>query len=281
MLFKDKKILITGHLGMIGRELWEILKSKGALLAGADLKNGVDLKYFDKCLEITEGMDFVFLLHGIKGNPKMTKERPLDFFVPMVMANTNMLEACRINNVKRVLYTSSIAVENFSTDKFPAIAKMLGEQQIEAMRIQHSKGTKYCVVRPANVYGKYDNFDNPDAMVITSLINQAKKGKITLYNGGKTERDFIHAKDVALGMIEAMEVMTDKPINLCSETGVKIGLVSAMIASHFGAKIVHAKTETFNSGNQRRVMMRNWNNPLTFDLETGIKEVCDYVKSKK
>ncbi len=39
---------------------------------------------------------------------ELTKSKPASFFVPLLMMNTNVLEACRVNNVKRVVYTSSI-----------------------------------------------------------------------------------------------------------------------------------------------------------------------------
>ena len=49
------------------------------------------------------------------------------------------------------------------------------------------------VVRPANVYGPYDNFDINNAMVIPSLINKALNAKKTLkvWGDGKNIRDFI------------------------------------------------------------------------------------------
>ena len=37
-MFKGKRILVTGHLGMIGRELVELLEAQGAIVTGADLK---------------------------------------------------------------------------------------------------------------------------------------------------------------------------------------------------------------------------------------------------
>ena len=45
---------------------------------------------------------------GIKGSVKVTIQKPSDFFVPLIMMNTNFLEACRMNKIKRLVYTSSI-----------------------------------------------------------------------------------------------------------------------------------------------------------------------------
>jgi GDP-L-fucose synthase len=45
---------------------------------------------------------------GIKGSIEVTKTKPSSHFVPALMFNTNVLEACRINRVKKIVYTSSI-----------------------------------------------------------------------------------------------------------------------------------------------------------------------------
>lgn len=278
--YKNKKVCVTGSQGMIGKELCELLEKQGARVFKVDIKNGTNLIYPNNAISVCIGMDYVFHLAGVKGNPKMTKERPCDFMIPMLQFDTNMIHASQACKVKRFLYTSSIAVENPETDKYPAWAKKTGETLIDAMRIQYPKGTKFCIVRPANVYGKYDNFDNPNAMVVTKLIKQVSEThKIELLNGGINIRDFINAKDVALGMMKAMEEMPGFPVNLCSGEGVTIGMVAALIGKELGATITHTKSAEF-MGDDKRVMRRNWNNPLTVSLEKGIKEVCEFVRTK-
>ena len=128
--YKDKKTLVTGARGMIGKELVELLHKYGAKVFVVDLRNGVDLRYFENSLRITKGMEYVFHLAGIKGSPVMTQERPVDFMAPMLQFGTNMITASSENEVKRFLYTSSIAVLNPETDKFPAWAKQTGESLI-------------------------------------------------------------------------------------------------------------------------------------------------------
>ena len=103
-----------------------------------------DLTDFNFCKEITKDIDFAFHVSGIKGSIKVTIEKPSSFLVPLIMMNTNFLEACRINNVKRLVYTSSIGAysskeifkeeeSNFNEppmDMFPGWAKRLAELQI-------------------------------------------------------------------------------------------------------------------------------------------------------
>ena len=63
---------------------------------------------FSFCKTVTKNQDFAFHLAGIKASVKTTIEKPASFYVPLVMMNTNFLEACRINKIKKLVYTSSI-----------------------------------------------------------------------------------------------------------------------------------------------------------------------------
>ena len=238
-MLAGKRVLVTGCEGMIGRELVIMLEELGAVVIHADLKHGSELREFNNCNAYCRDVDYVFHLAGIKGNPKMTSSRPADFLVPMLQFNTNMLEAARLQGVKRFLYTSSIAVENPETDKYPAFAKMAGEMQIEAYKIQYPEFGNNCViVRPANVYGRFDDFENPDAMVITSLVHKAlTEDQIEVWGNGMQIRDFINAKDVARGMIQAMEEMPEKPVNLCSGKGITIKEIAEIILKETGKPI--------------------------------------------
>jgi GDP-L-fucose synthase len=257
-MFKNKKVLITGGGGMIGRSLISLLIEKGAIITIADLTEPqnlpnnvnyvkVDLRYFDQCEKICEGMDYVFNLVGIKGSPKMCAEQPADFMVPMLQFNTNMMEAARKSNVKWYLYTSSVGVyspsdvfkedsvwETFPSpnDRFAGWAKRIGELQAEAYSIQYN-WNKVSIVRPANVYGDYDNFNPENAMVIPSLIRKAQENEVLeVWGDGSPIRDFIHADDVAQGMIFAVENGITEPINLGSGSGFSIKVIVDMVVKH-------------------------------------------------
>ncbi len=164
-------------------------------------------------------MDYVFHVAGIKGSIDVTKAKPASFFVPMLMFNTNVLEACRLNGVKKVVYTSSIGAyssaevfkenENLDgppMDMFPGWAKRMAELQIQAYKIQYGLDNNFAVVRLSNAYGPGDNFDPNNAMVIPSLISKIHHGQdpVVIWGDGTAIRDFAYSRDVAEGIILAL-----------------------------------------------------------------------------
>ena len=240
--YLKKRILVAGGSGMIGRQLVQKLVSFGALVTVVsldDFKSSKNLKFikcdlrsFDNCIKVCKNIDIVFNLAGVKGSPKMTIEQPASFFVPTIMFSINLMEAARRSNVERYLYTSSIGVylpkktfieddvwKTFPSknDKFAGWAKRISELQSEAYEIQY-KWNKISIVRPANVYGPYDNFDINNAMVIPSLIYKSLNAKkyLEVWGDGSPIRDFVYSSDVADGMILAVKKGYTKPINLGS-----------------------------------------------------------------
>lgn len=285
MEWKNKKVLVTGSEGLIGKELVLQLEELGADVFKFDLKTGYDIISYSDLVRVFQEFrpEIVMNLFGIKGNPKKTKERPIDFMYPMLIGDTQIIKLAQQYGVKRFLYTSSIAVENPESDKYPAWAKMTAEVLIDAMRTQYPEGTKYCIVRPANVYGRFDNFDNPDAMVVTSFINKMIKDKKLVLDrkGAGQIRDIINAKDVARGMIQAIEgidAYQEYPVNLCSGKGVKIKDLAKTIADELKNIELEYQDLNLTLGPDKKVMKINWDFKPEISLEEGIKEVIKWNK---
>ena len=86
------------------------------------------------------------------------------------------------------------------------MGKENGKLQILAYRKQFNN-QKISIVRPSNVYGPGDNFDENNAMVIPSLISKVFKQnmnkKVKIWGDGSAKRDFIFSTDCAVGIINA------------------------------------------------------------------------------
>ena len=312
--YKGKKILITGGTGLIGMQLISILLSYESkvyvvsLDAPIDLDKRVkffkkDLRNFKNCLDVCKNIDYVFHLAGIKGSPKMTLQKPASFMTPTLLFSMNMLEAAKRQNVKRYLLTSSIGVYAPSSklfensvwktfpskhDYIPGWTKRMCELQAEAYKIEY-KFNKISIVRPANVYGPYDNFDKNNSMVIPALINKALSSKkyLNVWGDGSAIRDFIFSEDVAKGMAIAMYKGVYHPINLGSGKGISIKTIAETIAKlvpNGPLKIKWDKSKP--TGDKIRLMSIKKAKDIGFkpkvSIVTGIKRTLDwYINSKK
>jgi GDP-L-fucose synthase len=310
-MFKNKKVLITGGGGMIGRSLVKLLLEKECkifiadLTKPSDLPEGVehlqvDLRFFDNCLDICKGKDFIFHLAGVKGSPKMCLEQPVDFMVPMLQFNTNMIQAAYESNVEWFLYTSSVGVyspaevfyeesvwDSFPSpnDRYPGWAKRIGELQTETYKIQHG-WDRFSIVRPANVYGPYDNFNPLNAMVVPSLIRKAQENDVLeVFGDGSPVRDFIFADDVARGMIYTVENKITEPLNLGSGVGYTIKQVVEMVVKHSGKSLEIKWLSDMPSGDKKRLFSMDRANKYGFEpivkLDQGIKLTTEWFLNNK
>ena len=296
--FSGKTILVTGGTGLIGRPLVDRLIEAGAKVRIASLDDPArapksadfrraDLREFSECMRVADGCQIVFQLAGVKGSPAMTAKRPASFFVPTLTFNTNMMEAARRQGVERYLFTSSIGVyapaeifyeddvwKTFPSpnDRFAGWAKRMGELQAEAYRIEYG-WDKISIVRPANVYGPYDNFDPQNAMVVPSLIHRAVGGEnpLVVWGDGSAIRDFIHARDVARGMMLVVEKGHADPVNLGSGQGITIRQIAETLVTLIPGLRVEWDTSK-PSGDRKRLMDMTRAKIIGFAPSIGIEE---------
>ena len=306
------KILITGASGMVGKHLVDMCLSEGYYVRATDIRLDdrylkekywgenfdffqADLRNFDRCKVLVDDVDVVFHVAGVKGSPKRAAEQPNDYFTPMLQMNTNIAEASRLQGVDWYVYTSTVGVYQPSevfkeddvwttypseNDKYAGWVKRLGELQLDCFETHY--GLKnYSIVRPANIYGEYDEFGE-ESTVIASLV---KKGYhddlLSVWGDGTPIRDFIHAEDVARGILMSYENQITEPINLGSGDGVRIKDIASIVATHYGKEIEYDTTKP--NGDNKRLMDMTRANSYGFypevDLKTGIKETMDYYES--
>lgn len=255
MDLKNKRIVITGASGLVGYPTVVKCLEEGAVeVIAADIKISdeltqlkmkypvgqltliqTDLTYLNNCQKLfSTEVDICLHLAGIKGSPTRAAKQPADYLFPMMMFNTNMIKAAFDAKVKWFVYTSSVGVYEpadvmledtvwktlpSKNDWYPGWSKRMGELAIESLKVQHN-WENWTIIRPANIYGKKDNFA-PDATVIGANIYKVAHtdgDQIVCWGNGTARRDFVYGDDVAQAVIDVVKKEVKDVINFgCGE----------------------------------------------------------------
>ncbi len=292
---KNKNVLVTGGGGMVAQQLIRLLKEEGAKVTTVDLpSSGVkadlqgDLRDRSFCKEIVKGQQIIFNLAGLKGSPQRCAEAPATFSVPQVQFGANMAEISFNSDIEWYLYTSSYGVyaesdimkeddvwKTFPSkhDWYAGWAKRMGELNVESYMKESGKNN-CSIVRPANVYGPFDNAIFQDwAMVVPSLIKKGYHSNndiLEVWGDGSPIRDFIYSEDVAKGMLHMVKNKVSEPVNLGSGTGVSIKEVAEIIANHYNQEIDYDTTKPM--GDKKRIMSTERAESYGFKPQTSLKD---------
>ena len=250
--------LVTGCSGLVGYHVVKKLAESipdGYLVVGIDIKepkydykqygdkfvfHNIDLTDYYKVSSIFElyNINDVMNCFGIKGTPKTAKSYPVNFLVPSIQANINLIKNCQHHSAY-MCFLSSVGVyasaEEFEEDTvwetlpsqhdwFPAWSKRVPELIIDAYRQQFG-WINWTILRPSNIFGEYDNYGE-NAMAIPATIKKVfeSNGEIEAWGDGTPIRDYVYAGDVAEAcLISAKKRLHTEIINVGSgvETTIK------------------------------------------------------------
>jgi len=307
-------ILVTGCSGLVGTHLVHKLLEKDYYVVGVDLYKSDNLPTHDKFtfhnIDLRDPYDVnvLFSQHqfggvvnafGIKGSPIKAKENPVDFLEPSIKVNTNIIDNC----VKRkiwLVFMSSVGVyepaEEFVEDTvwktlpspndwFPSWSKRIPELYLEAHKVQHGYD-KWTIVRPANIFGEYDNFGD-GATVIGATCRKVYEsdGEIEAWGDGTPTRDFIYAGDVADGCIKCLEDKLHITTNLGSGEEISIKRMIETVAKVSGKEIKINWDTSKPNGDMRRRMSTKIQEQFgllpKLGFEQGIKRTYEHYEKNR
>jgi nucleoside-diphosphate-sugar epimerase len=218
------KYLITGGLGFIGSHTAEELVSQGEeviILDNYSTGKEENISNFKDKVEVIKGdiTDFKFLKKAFENVDYVIHlaaltsviesiEKPEKYQEVNVEGTKNVLEAARINNVKKVVIASSAAIygdtkeiptkENTQLDPLSPYGKNKLECERLCKEYYGKHGLKTIALRYFNVYGPRQDPTSQYSGVITIFNKRIKNNqKPIIFGNGKQTRDFIFVKDVA------------------------------------------------------------------------------------
>lgn len=226
-----KKVTVIGGAGFIGSHLVELLIEKGYFPTVIDNfstgkrsnlpRNLVDLRDYDitedpkRIAAMIKGSECVFHLAALT-SVQESLDHPDQYTKVNVIGTANVLEACRLAEVKKLVFSSTSAVYG-NTTVFPT-PETLAPDPISAYALTKQVGETYAkyytevhdisviCLRYFNVFGERTNPKSTYRSVIPIFLEQRATGKpLTITNDGLQCRDFIYVKDVALANLSAMK----------------------------------------------------------------------------
>lgn len=224
--------LVTGGAGFIGSNLCEALLNMGIKVRCLDdLSTGKrenidlfinnpnyefiegDIKDFETCIKATKNVSYV-LHQAAWGSVPRSIEMPLFYSANNTGGTLNMLEAARINGVKKFVYASSSSVygdepnipkteERVGKLLSPyAVTKRTNEEWARQYTINYSLQT--VGLRYFNVFGRRQDPNGAYAAVIPKFIKLMLSGEAPTINGdGKQSRDFTYIENVIEANLKA------------------------------------------------------------------------------
>jgi GDP-L-fucose synthase len=260
-MYKDSKIYVAGHLGLIGSGFIRKLRSRGFHNLLVKTRSELDLMDVQSvnAFFASERPDYVVLAAGMVGGIAENKSLPADFIYKNISIQTNVLHAAHVHGVRKLIFFGSSCMyprdcpqpmsENYlfsgvpeSTSMAYAVSKMAGLQMCHAFNEQYGM-KKFIPVIPNSVYGPNDNFNPESGHVLSALIRRFHDAKlnqatnIKLWGSGNPRREFIHADDVAETCLALLEGDTSElmfPLNLGVGQDYSIGELAELIAEVVG-----------------------------------------------
>lgn len=283
---QNEKILVTGAGGFIGHYLVKYLKEKGYWVRGVDIKYPefeppaaddfklLDLRDFSACMQVCEGMDEVYQLAADMGGIGYITAYHAIVLRNNALINLHMLEAARINKIKKYFFSSSACIypqylQNKpdirplrEEDAYPADAepgygweKLFAE--LACQYYLQDYGMQTYAVRFHNIFGPLGTYEGgrekAPAALCRKIALAKQEDEIEVWGDGNQTRSFCYIDDCVEGFYKLMQSDYHKPINLGQDRMITIDELVDIIAKIAGKKI----SKRYDSSKPQGVRGRN------------------------
>ena len=276
--WSDKRVVVTGGAGFLGRVVVEQLKAKGCRHITVPRSKEFDLRKTSaiRKLYTKAKPDIVIHLAAVVGGIGANQKNPGKYFYDNLMMGVELIEQARQMEIPKFVAIGTICAypkfcpvpfnENDIWNGYPeetnapyGIAKKAMLVQSQAYRQQYGFNSIYLL--PVNLYGPGDNFDLQSSHVIPALIRKCVEAKnrgdksITVWGTGKATREFLYVDDAARGIVLAAEKYnSSEPVNLGAGFEISIKDLVTLIVKLTGFKGEVIWDKTKPDGQPRRCL---------------------------
>jgi len=289
------KKLVTGSSGFIGSNLVKYLNKHSHEVYSTDIKisKDEDLRDFNNVLRLTKGIDEVYhFAANVGGIGYLSeKENHKKIMIDNSIINLNIIRACRINGVKKLLFSSSACVykngENKESNVIPASPENIyGWEKLNAEKLfgLFSDDLEIKIVRPQNIYGPGCKLK--DSMAVADIIKKVihSTGEIEIWGSGEQVRNWVYVDDFVRFLVEYMESTITGVFNLGADTPISINQLASIIIKTSGKDIkilnIDGPTGAMLKSSDNQLRKKNFKWEPRVDIDKGIKLTYDWILGK-
>jgi len=308
-----KTVMVTGGAGMIGSNFCNFLlrTTNYKIIIVDDLSGGyienvpignprvrfmqANVGTMDGTAFTTNEISIVYAFHAYAAENLSPFIRKFNYR-NNVESMANLINLCIKYKVDRIVFTSSIAVYGhgeppFTEDMIPrpndpyGIGKYAIEMDLRVAGEQH--GLDYCIVRPYNVYGPFQNIKDKFRNVLGIWMNQYLNAEpLTIFGDGQQVRNFTYVESIMKPLLIAGEsAHASKGIfNIGSAVGYNINKASNVVRTVIGGgEVIHLPSRhevkvAFCDSQLARTYLSYRDEYSLFD---GVREMWDWVVQNK
>lgn len=286
---EQKKVLITGGSGFIGKHLAGLLQEKGykvAILDRSDKNIPKDIKVFkgdvrDKAIvdKAMKGMDYVYHLAGLLGTEELLFNT-VEATDVNVIGTLRIIEAATKNKTKLVLiskpnpWLNTYSITKETSEKF-------------ALMYRKEFGLNVVIVKWFSVYGPGQKHYGVQKAVPTFIVNAIEGKPLPVFDKGQQTADFIFTSDAvrATMLVGESEKAEGQIIEIGTGEETKVIDLAKMVIRMTGSKskIEYLPMRKGEDRNARVVADTKLLKKFTkfkpeVDFETGMAETIDFYK---
>lgn len=304
---KDKRILVTGGAGFLGRQVVQKLCASGADLQKITVPRSrdYDLRSLEACQRAVNQQDIIIHLAAHVGGIGLNLIKPAELFYDNLMMGTQLIHAAYQAGVEKFVCVGTIcAYPKFTPVPFKeddlwngypeetnapyGIAKKALLVQLQSYRQQYGFNGIYLL--PVNLYGPEDNFDPVSSHVIPALIRKVYEAQqrgdkqLPVWGDGSPSREFLYSEDAALGIVMGTQFYNEPdPVNLGTGYEITIRDLVELICELMGfAGEIVWQTDKPNGQPRRCLDVERAQKSFGFEAQTdfreGLKKTIDWYR---
>jgi GDP-L-fucose synthase len=306
---RNSRIFIVGHNDSVENSLKKYFQEKGFSRVKSNTKDRINVLERSKVESFFKRFKptHVFLGSVRSGGILANQKFPAEFIYENIQSQNLVIEAARLNKVRKLLYFSSSCIYPKDakqpiketslltgplepTSEAYAVAKIAGTRICQAYKAQYGFNAISAV--PATLYGPGSDTDITNAHVLGALITKFHKaktegaGEVTVWGSGRPKREFLYVDDFVSASLFLMEhYKSAELINVGCGTDVSIKQLAGMIKNVSGFKGKIKFDATKPDGTMRKLLDSSKLKKLGWkpkvSLEEGIEKTYHWYISQR